>query len=586
MYGRGSGGQQQGDLEFITITPTQLTTGTQQVDWVYDNQGRCWSAWSAPQCSLKSQAGGVTVPSMRDFNNDGREDIECSAGSVANSTQIKNISDRPVTINCEQYTCNSCTTGNGTDAQCDGGIDKYASRFAKAVTLTPGCVATCTMQGVYGSCLEQKNPPANPADQNNSQPTANNQQPTNTPPSTGPTNTPNPVSREVINTITKATIEPILLNLIDDDKTSQRDQKQNRITATEGFDTELKYIQGLFQQAGISTRIQDAIGVETAYVNYTCPKDLKIQNLIARIPGKNTGSKYVITAHLDSKNQTTEQSGAAPGAEDNASGVAAVVGAAQALVKQKDTLEHTIEFVIFGGNKQGLCGSAFYMDQYKKNQGSEVIQGVINLDMIGFPMPGKHDCVNFEYKKLRFDDVLSNAIIMKRDSQGVILQGSSKASERNDSDHKHFWDNNIPAVLATSCNVNPNFNTSADVFFRSAEDYLLNLNQIVKTSQVVAAAVLDLAKTVQTVNPTPTFISQTRPTATPATNNPTPTTQPYNDPASTNRPAGTHMPVAIDYSSYEESYNQAPPTYVYAMMNRSYNAQNTTRGIEEELKGM
>ncbi|QQS43811.1 hypothetical protein IPM65_06780 [Candidatus Roizmanbacteria bacterium] len=40
------------------------------------------------------------------------------------------------------------------------------------------------------------------------------------------------------------------------------------------------------------------------------------------------------------------------------------------------------------------------------------------------------------------------------------------------------------------------------------------------------------------------------------------------------------MPVAIDYSSYNASYNQYPPTYLYAMMNRSYNAQQTQRGIQ------
>ncbi len=585
IYGRGSGGQQQGDLEFITTT-APLVNGTQQVDWVFDNQGRCWSAWSAQKCSLQAHTGGVTVPSMRDFNNDGKEDIECSAGSVENSTQIKNISNQTIPINCETYNCNACTSGNGTHSQCDGGIDKNANRVSKAFNLTPGCVATCTMNGAYGTCLDQTTPPNDTISvkPDTPQPTAaiTISPPTDIPNSQSPSNTLDPDDtggNEFTDLITKATIEPILINLIDDDTTTQVDQKQTRVTGSAGYTTELLYIQGLFQKAGITSLIQDATGVETAYINHTCPKDIKIQNLIARIPGKNTATKYVLTAHLDSKNQTTKQTGPAPGADDNASGVAALVGTAQALIKQRGTFEHTIEFVIFGGNKQGLCGSAFYMDQYKKNLGKEVIKGVINLDMIGYPLENKQDCVNFEYKKTKFDDVLSNALIAKRDSLNILLQGSSKASERNDSDHKHFWDNNIPAVLVTACRVNPNFNTASDVWFRSEQEYFLNLNQIVKTSQVVGATVLDLARATDTANPTPTSAMQ----ATPTTN----TKQPTNAPTPTNRPAGNHMPVAIDYSSYIESYNQAPPTYVYAMMNRAYNAQNTTRGIQglAQIKG-
>lgn len=164
--------QQQGLLQFAS--PTQTTNKddlifaasaedqTQQVDWVYDNQGRCWNAWSSNSCGLQQHEGGVTVPSMRDLDHDGIEDISCSQGGTTNGTTITNTSNKTITINCERYTCMACVSGNGTHAQCDGGTDKNANRVVETVELTPGCTATCTMTGAYGTCLEDKAPPVEP----------------------------------------------------------------------------------------------------------------------------------------------------------------------------------------------------------------------------------------------------------------------------------------------------------------------------------------------------------------------------------------------------------------------------------------
>ncbi len=163
--------QQQGLLQFEQRSPTsvpidstltfsqELSTGTQQVDWVFDNQGRCWNAWSAPSCGLQQHEGGVSVPSMRDLDQDGSEDITCSQSETINGTTITNTSNKTITINCEKYTCAACVSGNGMHAQCDGGTDKNAKRVVETVELAPGCVATCTMTGVYGSCLPNKEPP-------------------------------------------------------------------------------------------------------------------------------------------------------------------------------------------------------------------------------------------------------------------------------------------------------------------------------------------------------------------------------------------------------------------------------------------
>lgn len=193
--------QQQDMLRFsspdeTSLTPTSIinmvdeTEGTQQVDWVYDNLGRCWNAWSAPSCGLTQHEGGVVVPSMRDLDHDGDEDITCSQGGTANGTTITNTSDETITINCERYTCTSCTSSDGIHAQCDGGVDSNAQRIVETVELTPGCVATCTMQGVFGTCLEEQAPPEPTQPVSTSTPVPNTTNPPVTSPTVSPTNKP------------------------------------------------------------------------------------------------------------------------------------------------------------------------------------------------------------------------------------------------------------------------------------------------------------------------------------------------------------------------------------------------------------
>lgn len=85
---------------------------------------------------------------------------------------------------------------------------------------------------------------------------------------------------------------------------------------------------------------------------------------------------YLITAHLDNM----PPGPLAPGADDNASGSAAVLIAARLLAPRH--FAHTVRFVLFTGEEQGLRGSAAYA-AYCKGLGED-IAGVINLDMIGY----------------------------------------------------------------------------------------------------------------------------------------------------------------------------------------------------------
>ncbi|MFX0137461.1 MAG: M28 family metallopeptidase, partial [Candidatus Hodarchaeota archaeon] len=100
-------------------------------------------------------------------------------------------------------------------------------------------------------------------------------------------------------------------------------------------------------------------------------------NVIGTIPGKTNPEEVVIvSAHLDSKSD--ERFVYAPGADDNASGCAAVLELARIL--SEHSFEKSIRFIFFSREETGWEGSAAYVKSI--NRKKEKISAVINLDMI------------------------------------------------------------------------------------------------------------------------------------------------------------------------------------------------------------
>lgn len=99
------------------------------------------------------------------------------------------------------------------------------------------------------------------------------------------------------------------------------------------------------------------------------------RNIIAVQHGKtHPDIKYIICAHYDAARFEY------PGADDNASGTAAVMEAAR-LLSQFD-FKYTIEYCLWDAEERGLVGSRVYA-QAARQRGDSII-GVINLDMIGY----------------------------------------------------------------------------------------------------------------------------------------------------------------------------------------------------------
>ncbi len=207
------------------------------------------------------------------------------------------------------------------------------------------------------------------------------------------------------------------------------------------------------------------------------------ENLIVRRPGSaTTQQRFVIGAHFD----TVPGS---PGADDNATGVAAVLEIARLLAGYQP--EKTVELVAYALEEIGKVGSTQHAAALSAT-GVDVI-GMISFDMIGktCAVPGcqtafadQPGCVDFEPENVNVGDFIfagtkSGTPFMAADfvaaaAQYVpelpvtsaliapICQGQA-AFQR--SDHAPFWAQGYPAMILTDSaeGRNPDYHGSGDV---------------------------------------------------------------------------------------------------------------------------
>ncbi len=106
-----------------------------------------------------------------------------------------------------------------------------------------------------------------------------------------------------------------------------------------------------------------------------------LTNVMATLKGTDINDKriFIVSGHLDSRNsEANDSTGMAPGANDDASGVSAVLELARVL--SKHSFPSTIIFVAVSGEEQGLYGSTF-LAKKAKEQNWEVV-AMLNNDMI------------------------------------------------------------------------------------------------------------------------------------------------------------------------------------------------------------
>ena len=174
------------------------------------------------------------------------------------------------------------------------------------------------------------------------------------------------------------------------------------------------------------------------------------RNVIGQITGETPpGQIFIIGAHLDDM----PVGPTAPGADDNASGSAAVLVAADILSRYRWGC--TLRFALWTGEEQGLLGSDVYA--HRSYLAGETIAGVLNLDMIAWNTVGSTPDIDLHASSAlpatldqayQFEDVVH--------VYGLNLVPQVIPNGIGASDHRRFWEHGYPAILGIEDYLQPN----------------------------------------------------------------------------------------------------------------------------------
>jgi leucyl aminopeptidase len=242
---------------------------------------------------------------------------------------------------------------------------------------------------------------------------------------------------------------------------------------------------------------QNQIEIQTYSVENAGQGSSLWQNLIITIPGETSPEQSVIlSAHADSTARGNPEK-SAPGADDNASGAAALIETAQLL--QHHRFNRTIKIIWFTGEEEGLLGSKAYVRAFVKDP-SKIVADV-NLDMFAYDADNDH-CFELHVGKLPQSDRVGQCFVQSLSTYNLGLMHpdylTAKATDR--SDHGSFWAANVGAVEVLEnlfdsgqpdgckgADANPNYHTANDTSFGLNPD---TASQIIRAA---LATVLTLA---------------------------------------------------------------------------------------------
>lgn len=249
------------------------------------------------------------------------------------------------------------------------------------------------------------------------------------------------------------------------------------------IDRALDYARQYLERLGLRTRLDP--------YSLGCRPGLS-HNIEAELPGTESTKLVLLVAHLDSYVMGISKGSPAPGADDNASGSAAVLEAARIFSQYK--FKHTVRFVLFTGEEQWMVGSLAYVRRIA-SEGAHVL-GAFNMDMIGYDGDGNG---LFEmWVRPGESERLAELIVRTIETYNIALTPEVLDDPRRGGDHESFWRRGYPALMiiedtefGETEDFNPCYHTLCDVL------RMLDLSYAKRIAQAVIGAAAQLAEPVQ-----------------------------------------------------------------------------------------
>ena len=277
---------------------------------------------------------------------------------------------------------------------------------------------------------------------------------------------------------------PDSVSLLRDVRYLASDAREGRGTGTAGNDSAAAYIARRFASLGLSpafssadTRVcapvtgstkvacdgrfvQPFVARSVAAMHAGLPSEMPTQNVAAIIPGadpKLRDEYIVLGAHFDHLGRSSlgaldpdDKNAIHNGADDNASGTAAVIELARLL--HAKPAKRSVIVVTFSGEELGLLGSEYFVQHLPVP--IEKVRAMLNFDMVG---------------RMQDDRVIVYGALTAQEMNDIITRANAvtplKVTATGDgfgaSDHSSFYARNMP-VLHFFTNVHDDYHKASD----------------------------------------------------------------------------------------------------------------------------
>jgi hypothetical protein len=169
--------------------------------------------------------------------------------------------------------------------------------------------------------------------------------------------------------------------------------------------------------------------------------------------------QFIVCAHYDGVTDYC--------ADDNASGVAAVLEAARIL--SAETLNYTVIYAVWDEEELGLVGSSQYAAQAALD--GDDIRGVLNLDMLSWDSNGDGMC-DIHSGSVGSSNTLANLMVSVDSVYALPLAPVIRNPGTGASDHASFWNRGYSAVLLIEAYYGGDFTP----YYHSTQDRLDKFN--------------------------------------------------------------------------------------------------------------
>lgn len=242
------------------------------------------------------------------------------------------------------------------------------------------------------------------------------------PPAPAAVSAQDPLIESIVSNVTTADLDAEVQTLQD---------HQTRYASTANCEAAGESLYSSFSALGLDDVHFEPFSFSTGYAS---------RNVVAEKTGETFPDDiFIICSHYDS--YSPSRLTLAPGADDNASGTAAVLEAARVLAPYP--LDYTVRFIAFSAEEWGLWGSRAYADAARA--AGDRILGVINLDMIGYADATPEDLqIIVNDGSAWLADLFASA----GPNYGPVTATKMVDQTIVYSDHSPFWDNGYPALLA------------------------------------------------------------------------------------------------------------------------------------------